>query len=126
MPNYGRSLWLSCQFFRSIKIYFGLAERKWKQRYKKSFNQKKYSHEATLSSDVLHLKETLDVTSNLKWSVVRCSTRYSNISKKLENWLLLQIQGNANFYVNGQNYFANAVMRISTFWKTSELMTKGN
>ena len=32
------------------KIYFGLAERKWKQRYynhKKSFNHKQYSHETT-------------------------------------------------------------------------------
>ena len=67
------------------KIYFGLAEGKWKQRYynhKKSFNHKRYSHETTLSSYVWHLKETLDVTPNLKWSVVRCTTPYSNISKK--------------------------------------------
>ena len=67
------------------KIYFGLAEGKWKQRYynhKKSFNRKRYSHEMTLSSYVWHLKETLDVTPNLKWSVVRCATPYSNISKK--------------------------------------------
>ena len=67
------------------KIYFGLAEGRWKQRYynlKKSFNHKQYSHETTLSSYVWHLKETLDVTPNLKWSVVRCATPYSNISKK--------------------------------------------
>ena len=67
------------------KIYFGLAEGKWKKRYynhKKSFNHKRYSHERTLSSYVCQLKETLDVTPNLKWSVVRCATPYSNTSKK--------------------------------------------
>ena len=66
------------------KIYFGLAEGKWKQRYynhKKSFSHKRYSHETTLSSYMWHLKETLDVTPNLK-SVMRCGTPYSNISKK--------------------------------------------
>ena len=50
--------------------------------HKKPFNHKPYSHETTLSSYVWHLKETLDVTPNLKWSVVRCTTPYSNISKK--------------------------------------------
>ena len=42
------------------------------------------SHSITndISSYVWHLKETLDVTPNLKWSVVRCATPYSNISKK--------------------------------------------
>ena len=67
------------------KIYFGLAERKWNKRYykhKNSFKHKRYSHETTLSSYVWHLKETLDVTPNLKRSVVRCATPYSNISKK--------------------------------------------
>ena len=56
------------------KIDLGLAEGKWKQRYcnhNKSFNHKRYSHETTLSSYVWHLKETLGVTPNLKWSVVR-------------------------------------------------------
>ena len=51
------------------KIYFGFAEENWKKRYynhQKSFNHKQYSHEPTLSSYVLHLKKTLDVTSNLK------------------------------------------------------------
>ena len=67
------------------KIYFGLAERKWKQRYcnhKQSFNHKRYSLETTLSSYVWHLKETLDVTPKLKWSIVRCAAPYSNIWKK--------------------------------------------
>ena len=72
------------------KIYFGLTEGKWKQRYynhKNSFNHKQYSHVATLSSFVWHLKETLDVNPNLKWSVVRCATSYSNISKKCRLYL---------------------------------------
>ena len=30
---------------------------------------------------VWHLKETLDVTPNLKWSLLRCTAPYSNISK---------------------------------------------
>ena len=67
------------------KIYFGFEEGKWKKRYynhKKSFNHKRYSHETTLLSYVWHLRETLDVTPNLEWSVVRCATPYSNISKK--------------------------------------------
>ena len=63
----------------------GLAEGKWKKSYynhKNSFNHKRYSHETTLSSYVWHLNETLDINPNLKWSVVRCATPYSNISKK--------------------------------------------
>ena len=67
------------------KIYVGLAEGKWKQRYynhKTSFNHKRYLHETALSSYMWHLKESLHVTPNLKWSVVMCVTPYSNISKK--------------------------------------------
>ena len=67
------------------KICFRLAEGKWKKRYynhKKSFNHQRYSHETTFSCYVQHLKETLDVTLHLKWSVVRCTTPYSNILRK--------------------------------------------
>ena len=41
-----------------LKIYFGLAEGKWKKRYynhKNSFNSKQYSHEVTLSGYVWYL-----------------------------------------------------------------------
>ena len=50
-----------CMHFMTVtssepqKLYFGLAEGKWKQRYynhKKSFNHNRYSHETTLSSHV--------------------------------------------------------------------------
>ena len=47
------------------KIYFELVEEKWKQRFynhRKLFNNKRYSHETTLSSFVWHLKKTLGVT----------------------------------------------------------------
>ena len=67
------------------KVYFGLAKEKWKKKYcnhERSFNHKQYSHKTTLSSHIWHVKKTLDVTPNLKWSVVRYPTRYSNISKK--------------------------------------------
>ena len=67
------------------KVYFGLAKGKQKKNYcnhERSFNHKQYSHKTTLSSHIWHVKKTLDVTPNLKWSVVRYPTRYSNISKK--------------------------------------------
>ena len=66
MTNYGLSLGLSCPFTRATKNLGG----KWKKRcynHKESFNHKRYSHETTLSSYMWHLKETLDVTPNLKW-----------------------------------------------------------
>ena len=106
-------------------IYFGLAEEKSKQRYykhKKAFNHKRYSHETTLSSYVWHLKETLDVTLNLKWSVVRCATPYLNISKKC--LLCLYEKLVIITYLRQHQLFAYAVMRVSTFRKTLELMTK--
>ena len=66
------------------KLFFRLAEGKWKP----SIITIK-SHSITndiqirrLFQVVWYLKETLDVTPNLKWSVVRCATPYTNISKK--------------------------------------------
>ena len=83
-------LWM--QFMTVVSLHqshkkstLGWRKEKWKQRYynhKKSLNHKRYSHETTPSSYVCHLKETLDVTPNLKWTVVRCTTPYSNVSKK--------------------------------------------
>ena len=115
------------------KIYFRSAERKWKKRYydhKKLFNHKWYSHKTTLSSCVRHLKDTLDVRRQPKSSLVTCATPYTNISKKsllclYEKWLLA-IQDSKNFQINERSYFANAVMRISTFWKLLKIMAKGN
>ena len=116
------------------KIYFGLAKGKWTKRYcnhKKSLNHKRYSHGTTLSSYVWQLKETLDVTPNLKWSVVRCATPYLNISKKFilclyEKLVIVTYPRQHELLNSDRNYFTNAVMRISTFSKTLNLMTKGN
>ena len=61
------------------KIYFWLAVGEWKKRcynHKRSFNHKRYLYEKTLSNCMWYLKETLNVTPNLKWSLVRCVTPY--------------------------------------------------
>ena len=87
MPNYGRSLWLSCHFTRATKSLLWVGRSKMEEEiyynHKKSFNHKRYSRATTLSSCVWHLKENLDVTLNLKWSVMRCATHYSNMFKKM-------------------------------------------
>ena len=67
------------------KIYFGLTEGKWKKRYynhKLIQYHKWHSYKTTFLSYVWHLKKILDEAPDLKWSVVRCVTPYSNISKK--------------------------------------------
>ena len=43
----------------------------------------------------------------------------------MNNWLLLPIQDNTNFYITDWSYFANA-MRISPFCKILELIIKVN
>ena len=116
------------------KIYFGLADGKWKQRYynhKIPFSHKQYSRETRLSSYLWHLKQTFDVSPNLKWSVVRCAKLDSNTSKKcllcLCEKLVVTTYPRQHKLLNKRSeLFANAVMRISTFWKTLELMTKVN
>ena len=71
--------------------------------HKKSFNNKRYSHETTFSDYVWHLKGALDKTPDLKWSLMTCATPYSSISKKclfggvcMKNCLLLPIEDNRN------------------------------
>ena len=57
------------------KIYFRLAEGKWKQKITiKSHSNTNDIHMTQHFQGFWHLKETLDVTPNLKWSVVRCAT----------------------------------------------------
>ena len=114
------------------KIYFELAEWKWKTRYynhKRSFNHKRYSNERT--SYVWHLKGTLDETPNLKWSVVRCATPYSNISKKYlfclyEKLVIITFPRQYELLNKRSELFCKCRYEKSTFWKTLELMTKGN
>ena len=69
----------------SNKGYLELAEGEWKScfcNHKLSFKNKVYPNKTTLSSYVWHLKSVSVETSNLKWSVLRCISLYSNISKK--------------------------------------------
>ena len=57
----------------------------WKSRFynhKLSFKHKRYSNKTTLASYMWHLKSVSSETPNLKWFVLRCVPRYSNISKK--------------------------------------------
>ena len=116
------------------KIYFGLVEGKWKQRFynhKKLFNNKRYSHEKKLSSFVWHLKKTLGVTRNMKWLLLRCTTSYSNISKDFlfclyEKLVFITYPRQHELLKSYRRYFENAVMRLSTSWNTLELLTKGN
>ena len=67
------------------KVHLGLAEGEWKSRFynhKLSFEHKRYSNKTTLSSCMWHLQSVSSETPNLKWSVLRCVSPYSNISKK--------------------------------------------
>ena len=69
----------------SNKRYLGLAEGEWKScfcNHRLSFKNKGYPNKTTLSSYVWPLKSVSGETSNLKWSVLRCVSPYSNISKK--------------------------------------------
>ena len=83
------------------KIFFELAEEKWKERYhnhKKSFNHKRYSRETTLSGYVWCLKGTLDVTPKLKSAPCYTQTSQKSVfCVCMKIWLLLPIQDNTTF-----------------------------
>ena len=81
------------------KVYLGLVEREWKScfynhklsfkhkrlsfKHKRlSFKHKRYSNKTTRSSYMWHLNNVSSETPTLKWSVLRCVSSYSNISKK--------------------------------------------
>ena len=131
--------WMQFMSFVSLHqtheiFYFGLVEGKWKKRYynhKSSLNHKRHSQEARLSSYVWHLKETLDVTPNLKRSLVRCATPDSNTLKKS---LLCLYEKLVIISYSRQHELLN--YRSELFWKcrhenkyllkNSELMIKGN
>ena len=62
------------------KVYIGLTEKDFKTRWnshKLSFNNKKYKNSTSLSTYVWELKETHNVTPNLKWSIVKHAKSYS-------------------------------------------------
>ena len=83
----GRELSSWCDIPRPLpkKMYLGLAEGEWKSRlynHKLSFNYKIYPIKIILSTYMWHLKDVLNETPNLKWSVLRCIPPFSNISKR--------------------------------------------
>ena len=69
----------------SKRVYLGVAEGDWKQRFynhKKSIKNKSYRNDTTLSSYLWDLREKHNVFSTLTWSVVKSVPGYSNISKR--------------------------------------------
>ena len=67
------------------KVYLGTSEGEFKQRYynhKKSFNNKRYWKDTTLSKYIWDLKEKSNVTPTLKWSIAKSVPSYSNITKR--------------------------------------------
>ena len=106
----------SCHFTRTTKNLLWVGRKKMKEKvlyiYQKSFNHKRYSHKTTLSSYACHLKETLDVTSNLKWSVSRCATPLSNVSKKCRLCLYGKL-----FIITYPRQHELLNKRLELFWK---------
>ena len=87
MPNYVCSLWLLCHFTRATKNLLWGGRKKMEERY---YNYKSHSTTNDFFKLCVASGRNLDVTPNLKWSVVRCTTPYSNVSKKC---LLCHLQG---------------------------------
>ena len=113
------------------KIYFGLAEGKWKNSIITIKSHSTANDVHMRRHFVRHLNENLDLNPNLKCSVVGSSTPCSNISKKCllflyEKLVIITYPRQHELLNKDRSYFVNAVMRISTFWKTLELITKVN
>ena len=68
----------------SKRVYLGVAEGDWKQRFynhKKSIKNKSYRNDTTLSSYLWDLREIHNLFPTLTWSIVKSMLGYSNISK---------------------------------------------
>ena len=64
------------------RVYLGVAEGDWKQRFynhKKSIKNKSYKNDTTISSYLWDFKEKHKVFPTLTWSVVKSVPGYSNI-----------------------------------------------
>ena len=71
---------------RPDKVYLGTAE-EFKTRFynhRKSFNNRHYAKETTLSSYIWEIKDQLNITPSLKWYIVKNVPSYSNISKRCQ------------------------------------------
>ena len=67
------------------KVYLGTAEDDFKQRYynhKKSFRNRKYATETSLSKHIWEMKDKHSINPNLMWCIVKSVPGYSNISKR--------------------------------------------
>ena len=67
------------------RVYLGVAEGDWKQRFynhKKSIKNKSYRNDTTLSSYLWGFREKHNVFPTLAWSGVKPVPGYSNISKR--------------------------------------------
>ena len=69
----------------SKRVYLGVAEGDWKQRFynhKKSMKKKSYRNDTILSSYLWDLREKHNVFPTLAWPVVKSVRGYSNASKR--------------------------------------------
>ena len=67
------------------KVYLGTAEGNFKQRYynhEKSFRNRKYANETSLSKYIWEMKDKHNISPNLMWCIVKSVPGYSNISKR--------------------------------------------
>ena len=67
------------------KVYLGAAEGDFKQRYynhKKSFRNRKYATETSLSKHIWEMKDKHNISPNLIWCIIKSVPGYSNISKR--------------------------------------------
>ena len=75
---------------RPQRVYIGISEDEWKKRYynhTKSFQNKCYKNETSLSSHVSKIKKEIGQIPTLTWSVVRTVPAYSNTTKKCALYL---------------------------------------
>ena len=67
------------------KVYLGITEGDFKNRYHKrtkSFRNKRYTNDTSLSKYIWEIKEKHQGNPSLKWSIVKRIPAYSNITKK--------------------------------------------
>ena len=67
------------------KVYLGIAEGDFKKRYynhTKSFRNKRYTNDTSLSKYIWEIKKKHKENPSLKWSIVKNVPAYSNITKK--------------------------------------------
>ena len=82
--------------------------------------------EVTFNSGKHQLREAAVHSCSINTPKITQTSLKSVFCVYMKNRLLLPSQDSANFHINDRSYFANTAMKISTFGKALELMTKGN